>query len=89
MEHPVGTSEIRFGYYLLQLETELPIRRGEPGEAGRLRGIVEDLRTGERLAFDGLRELGTVLGWETAMERDDHQAMPRAAERSNEHTEAR
>jgi hypothetical protein len=56
MEPADRPTEIRFGYYLLQLRTE------ESGEASRVRGILEDLRTGERRAFEGLEELGAVLG---------------------------
>jgi hypothetical protein len=55
MEPADPPMEIRFGYYLLQLRTE------ESGAASRLWGILEDLQTGERRAFEGLEELGGII----------------------------
>lgn len=46
---------VHFGYYLLQLCTE------EDGGPSRVAGILEDLCTGERHAFQGLEGLKAAV----------------------------
>lgn len=42
-----------------------------PGESGRLPGIVERVRTGEKVRFDDLEHLAAILRETVAQERPD------------------